>query len=530
MLHKRPNLIRDERGNVAILFALFMLPVLGSIGVAVDYGRAYRLHTQLQAVADAATSAGLNEYRKTGDVNKGQQRLLTFIDQGLDKDGMVRAREENNNGSSVIGARVVHVDGSVIDPATSSVRPVLRTTIDTPFLGFLGKDVLDVEVFTKGAVASNSEQGTKNLELSIMLDVSGSMAETTSSGSTKIVDMKAAATDFLDIVMPNDLAVNNRRVGLVPFTDRINAGTFAAAATGLAPTIQVPNGTNTVYVLSTTNFSWQSLTNCRNRVKSATAYSGYTNAQGEQFCKDNYTKRVNNKKDEYSTPDRVTTQVPRFATRFIRTCLTERQGTDRYTDAEPQSGSYAGVNNPNSTVLTDQYSSSQNNCSIPVVKPLTTDKQSLKDHIATFSALSTTAGHTGTAWSWYMLAPNWNRFWGSGDGDVAEYDDTNTIKAAVLMTDGEYNSSWTSTTAIDQAKALCDNMKAQGITVYTVGFDISTSATNPARQTLIYCASPGKYYFPYDGNALKQAFNQIGSSLVTIVTRSSDDKTVLIQE
>jgi hypothetical protein len=73
-------------------------------------------------------------------------------------------------------------------------------------------------------------------------------------------------------------------------------------------------------------------------------------------------------------------------------------------------------------------------------------------------------------------------------------------------------------------------MKAKGITVYTIGFDISTDPNNLARQTLINCASPGRHYFPYDGNALRQAFNEIGSSLITIVTRSSDDRTVLIQQ
>ena len=74
-------------------------------------------------------------------------------------------------------------------------------------------------------------------------------------------------------------------------------------------------------------------------------------------------------------------------------------------------------------------------------------------------------------------------------------------------------------------------MKAKGITVYTIGFDMSTNVNDPARRTLDRdCASPDKYYFPYDGDALKTAFNEIGNSLVTIVTKSSKDKTVLIQE
>ncbi len=121
------SFLHDKRGNVAILFALSMVPIVGAVGAAVDYGRAVRLKTQLQIVADAATSAGLQEYQATGDVNKGQERLLAYIDQGLEKDGMIRARELDEEGNSNLGGRIVHVDGSVIDPATSSVRPVLSS-------------------------------------------------------------------------------------------------------------------------------------------------------------------------------------------------------------------------------------------------------------------------------------------------------------------------------------------------------------------------------------------------------------------
>lgn len=528
LLYTKMN--QDEGGNVAILFAFMMLPILGGVGAAVDYGRAHRLQTQLQIVADAATSAGLGEYRQTGDVNKGQQRLLSFIDQGLEKDGMVRAREENGNGTNVIGARVVHVDGSVIDPATSSVRPVLRTTIGTPFMGLLGQQEMEIAVFSKGAVASNTLQGTKNLELSLMLDVSGSMNETTATGSTKIADMKDAAQDFLDIVMPDDLAVDNRRVGVVPFSDRVNIGSYAPAATGLEPTIQVQSGTRTIYVPDPNASEWLRLSNCRSRVRSFTAQASLNNTQAEQFCRDNYTTRRNGNNTEYSTPLRLAQIVPNMVTRHLRTCITERQGDQRSTDVAPGSGAYVGVNNPNSTVLADQYSSNTNNCSIPQIRPLTTDKQSLKDHVATFSTYSGTAGHVGTAWSWYMLSPEWNRFWSAGEGDVAEYGDTDTIKAAVIMTDGEYNSNFANPSASQQAIDLCTQMKAKGIRVYTIGFDMSTNVNDPARQTLVACASPSSYYFPYDGDALREAFNEIGNSLITIVTRSSDDETVLILE
>ena len=98
------------------------------------------------------------------------------------------------------------------------------------------------------------------------------------------------------------------------------------------------------------------------------------------------------------------------------------------------------------------------------------------------------------------------------------------------MSDGEYNSNFGGQSASAQAIATCTAMKAKGIIVYTIGFDMSTNVNDPARQTLQQCASPNKYYFPYDGDALREAFEEIGNSLVTIVTHSSDDETVLISE
>jgi hypothetical protein len=517
------SFLHDKRGNVAILFALSMVPIVGAVGAAVDYGRAVRLKTQLQIVADAATSAGLQEYQKTGDVEKGEQRLLAFIDQGLEKDGMVRARELDEEGNSNLGGRVVFVDGSVIDPSTSSVRPVLSTSIETPFLSVIGTEELEVSVFTRGAVAAPTEQGTKALELSLMLDVSGSM------GGQKIIDMKAAAQDFLDIVMPSDLAVDNRRVGLVPFSDRVNVGAYAPTATGYEPTAQIQTGWTTNIVFDTSSTDWLSLSSCGSRVRTVTEFSGYSTTQAQTHCRNSYQTRVRSGQTQYRTPRTDDVDVPVFSTRFLRTCVTERQGAERYTEAAPGSGKYVGVHSPGSS-LSSQYSSSQNNCSIPEIKTLTTDKQSLKNHIASFGTYNGTAGHTATAWSWYMLSPEWNRFWTQGEGDVAEYDNPEVIKAAVLMTDGEYNSNWVNPTASEQAVALCTAMKAKGITVYTIGFDMSTDPQNLARQTLVSCASPGKYYFPYDGEALREAFTEIGNSLVTIVTRSSDDRTVIIQE
>jgi len=519
--------VHEKRGNVAVLFALMMIPVVGAIGAAVDYARMLRLKTQLQAVADAATMAGLKTYRETGDAEEGRQRLLAFIDEGLEKDGMTRAREADEEGADLMGGtrrqgRIVVVSDAVINTENSTVKPVLATTIETPFMSFLGVEQLPVEVYTGGAVAASSITGTKAIEVSVMLDVSGSM------GGDKIDDMKLAAGDFIDIILPDGVEVDNRRIGLVPFSQYVNAGSYASAATGLAPTLQVQTGTQTTgVVFSATEFDWLSLNQCRNRVRDTTAFGNYSGNDARQYCISNFESRRYFGWIQYRTPELVEESVPVYATRNLRTCVTERQGFNAYNDVAVGPNSYVGPMNPNSGTES-QYSSS-GGCSIPVIKTLSTDKVDLKAHVSSLTAGGLTAGHVGTAWAYYMLSPVWNSFW-NYEEPLANYGDTETIKAAVLMTDGEYNSSVTSTTASNQAKAICQKMKDDGITVYTIGFDMSTNVNDPTRQTLVECASPGQYYFPYDGDQLREAFQQIGNSLVAISTRTSDGSHVIIQE
>ncbi len=283
--------VHEKRGNVAVLFALMMIPVVGAIGAAVDYARMLRLKTQLQTVADAATMAGLKTYRETGDAEEGRQRLLAFIDEGLEKDGMTRAREADEEGADLMGGtrrqgRIVVVSDAVINTENSTVKPVLATTIETPFMSFLGVEQLPVEVYTGGAVAASSITGTKAIEVSVMLDVSGSM------GGDKIDDMKLAAGDFIDIILPDGVEVDNRRIGLVPFSQYVNAGSYASAATGLAPTLQVQTGTQTTgVVFSATEFDWLSLNQCRNRVRDTTTFGNYSNNEARQYCISNFESR-----------------------------------------------------------------------------------------------------------------------------------------------------------------------------------------------------------------------------------------------
>ena len=63
-------------------------------------------------------------------------------------------------------------------------------------------------------------------------------------------------------------------------------------------------------------------------------------------------------------------------------------------------------------------------------------------------------------------------------------------------------------------------MKTAGVTVYTVGLGFAPNTSDAqellAKDTLTQCASgAGHYFFPYDGDALRTAFTQIGQQVTT---------------
>jgi Flp pilus assembly protein TadG len=57
------RLRRSERGNVAVAFGLAAIPIIGVMGVAVDYTRASHFRTILQSAVDTAALAGASEVK-----------------------------------------------------------------------------------------------------------------------------------------------------------------------------------------------------------------------------------------------------------------------------------------------------------------------------------------------------------------------------------------------------------------------------------------------------------------------------------
>ncbi len=427
---------RDSSGNVAIIFALSAVSLCLFVGAAVDIGRWLHARQLTIAAMDAAVLAGGRELQlDSSNISGAIEAAKQFYAENIKDRGPVI--DDTISFTTADGNKSFTATGNAF--------------VATPLLAFANITKLPL-LDTSGVEYSKSQvkqggNGEGDLEIALMLDITGSMA------GSKIKDMKTAATDLVDIVVSADQSEHKSRLALIPFSEGVRLPSDSnAAARGSPP---------------------------KNITLTCSGWGGSTSS-----CTYDRTK-----------------------------CVVERAGNDKYTDAAPAAGNYVMTmyNNGGSCAL----------ASTAELVPLTSDKTLLKKRIKNLEDGGGTAGQIGTAWAWYTLSPNWNTLWPAAN-QAAGYS-TKLQKIAILMTDGEYNTEYDSNgvqtgtngagpaandSSTNQARAMCTAMKAKGIVVYTVGFDLGGNQT--AIDTLNQCATePGKFYNAANGEQLKEAFRDI---------------------
>lgn len=484
---------QDERGTVAILFGLTAFVVLALIGGAVDFGRAITVKEQLQRAVDAASLAAARVWQTENDLAAAEARGQQFF--------------EKNKPYGVTSSMTF-----ASDPVGNSITMEAQAQVPAPFLTGAGTivrplgvgvefDYIPVSAHSQALLAVGGNAET-NLEISMMLDVTGSMA------GSKIEDLKAAAKDLIDIVVWEDQSEYTSKVALVPFANGVNLG-----STALVNSVRgaLKTGSCTSSGSPCTAYTSGSPSSTQWTVGAPAAYYRFTNTGGGS-----------------------TTWRPSSY------CVTERIGAQRYTDAAPNTAA-----NKVMPLYFSSSSSEDSRCSvlntadleINAITPLSSDKTELKQRIDKMELAGATAGQLGTAWAWYMLSPNWGYLWPSDANRPKPYFTEKTQKIAILMTDGEYNtahcngvlssnSSANGNTRINcnannanadtQADNLCSAMKTgTGITVYVVGFALGGNST--AINTLRACASDEtKFYEAEDGEALRLAFRDIALQIAKL--------------
>ena len=159
---------RDEDGSL-LIFSLFLLIMMLMIaGMSVDLMRSETHRARLQATLDRAVLAGasLEQTLNSEDV----------VQDYFDKAGL---------GQFVTGINVVET------PTSKMVNASAEMSVGSYFMNMLGVYSLHAPA------AGQAEESLTDVEISMVVDVSGSMSQAASSGGTKIDVLKAAAKEFV---------------------------------------------------------------------------------------------------------------------------------------------------------------------------------------------------------------------------------------------------------------------------------------------------------------------------------------------
>ena len=476
-LHQMKSFRRGESGAVAVIFALTTLIVLSLVGGAIDYGRAVHARYQIQEAVDSAVLAAARVWQTENDITLAQEKGRMHY---------------NNNKPMTFSSQVSKFTP---DFTANTISMEAEGVVPTPFLSLVRVEGYTVGAFSQARLQVGANAG-QSVEVSLMLDVTGSMS------GTKINDLKAAAKDFVDIVVWQDQSEYTSKVALVPFAEVVNLGAPALAnsvrgnlRTGSCLTKQSP----CISLLA-------------NLLAGLLPWLSGAPATWYEFPKPNGNGSAHN---TFKVSDR---------------CVTERTGASAYNDDAPNSATKkvgpAYLSNSNAAGNCGEMVVSTGDPEKNSVQPLTSDKSLLKRRIDKLAIGGGTAGHLGTAWAWYMLSPNWGYLWPTAN-QPKPYGADKLVKYAIVMTDGEYNTMYcngaqaknsnspdincnaTNGQSYTQARTLCTNMKAKGITVYTVGFALGGSGST-SYQTLKQCASsPDKFFNAEDGAELRLSFRAI---------------------
>jgi Flp pilus assembly protein TadG len=190
---------RDERGNVAPIFAIAMLPIVALTGTAVDYSRANAARAEMQAALDATALTLSKETTGLTQEQLNDKATKYFT-----------ASFENGD------AKNVTVTPLLTSPQAGSFTLTISASasVDLRFMGVFGQPSLPIGSSTE------VKWGIKKLELALVLDNTGSMAQ-----SGKMAALKTASHNLLTTLKGAAKKLGDVKVSIIPFDVTVKPGT-----------------------------------------------------------------------------------------------------------------------------------------------------------------------------------------------------------------------------------------------------------------------------------------------------------------
>jgi Flp pilus assembly protein TadG len=236
---------RDQRGNIAVIFAIALLPLLAFVGAAIDYSRANAARSSMQAAMDSAT------LMVSKDLSQG---LITTAQVDAKAQAYFTALYTNKDAQSVSVS-------ATYTPGSGSSGPTVQLTgsgsITTDFMNVIGFPHMGY------GTSATATWGSSLLRIALVLDNTGSMT-----AYNKIGALQTAAKNL--VTQLSALAKNNGDVyiSVVPFAIDVNVNKTNVGASWLRwdlwdPSISTSNcsgGGNASYMSYATclghNYTW----------------------------------------------------------------------------------------------------------------------------------------------------------------------------------------------------------------------------------------------------------------------------------
>ncbi|MGD9783442.1 MAG: pilus assembly protein TadG-related protein [Hyphomicrobiaceae bacterium] len=188
------RLAMEQRGSVAIMTGLLIIPLFLVAGLAIDYSRAISVKHQLQFAADAAALAARGS---TEDATEAARAAAAaFVQSNTEKLGGVT------------------LDSVTLTPTTGGYLVSLKATMPTSLSAAVGVETWDVDAEAESVRASS------NIEVALVLDNTGSM-----SGSMD--DLKTGAKDLVEALFGSQSVSNRVKMAVVPYVGTVNIGSGA---------------------------------------------------------------------------------------------------------------------------------------------------------------------------------------------------------------------------------------------------------------------------------------------------------------
>jgi Flp pilus assembly protein TadG len=468
----------NDSGNIALIFALIIGPILVGSGAAIDYSRASNARTAVFAATDAAALAGATTRGTAAQRSDAARQVFESNIQTAGITSPVTVNYQNIlTGSVQTGFRV---------EASTSVKSLLGAFSGSP----------EKEIGTAAQARSLIEDPT---EIVFVLDTTDSME------GDRIVALKSATNGLLDDLARRVTRPDLVKVGVVPFSQYVNVGMGNRSKPWLdvRSDYQTPVTTSCAMELEQIGE-----TNCR-----MVNYPAEPSTPATPCMRDGRPRMCGGSSGRGPRAERacdpVMSTTPRNVCRpsggdWVRWegCVGSRAYPLETTDSRYD------IKIPGMMGIS---------CGTPIVD-LTTDIARVRSTISALDTNGETYLPSGLVWGWRMLS--------AGEPLSVAAPAGSARKFMIFVTDGRNTKSPNYPAHEDNDAALADRLTretcqnisrdtANGVRIFTIAFEVDGTA---GKAILQECATRtgGQFYDATDAAKLRESFSKALDSIMTV--------------